>query len=55
MGFFVCKHNEGKVVSIGIINDNEMLKDCYRKYGFEETGLRKFEHLSFTVSLGLVL
>lgn len=44
-----AKQNGGKKVSIGIINENEKLKNWYKKYGFEETGLKKFEHMSFTV------
>ncbi|HIH95242.1 TPA: GNAT family N-acetyltransferase, partial [Methanosarcina acetivorans] len=44
-----AKQNGGKKVSIGIINENERLKNWYRKYGFEETGSKKFEHMSFTV------
>lgn len=44
-----AKQNGGKKVSIGIINENERLKNWYRKHGFEETGLKKFEHMSFTV------
>ncbi|AKB82767.1 acetyltransferase (GNAT) family protein [Methanosarcina barkeri 3] len=44
-----AKQNGGKKVSIGIINENEKLKNWYKKYGFKETGLKKFEHMSFTV------
>lgn len=39
----------GKQISIAIINENSKLKEWYRAYGFEQTGLRTFEHLSFTV------
>jgi ribosomal protein S18 acetylase RimI-like enzyme len=39
----------GKKISIGIINDNKVLKNWYNKYGFVETGLKSFQHLPFTV------
>ncbi|WP_369334798.1 hypothetical protein [Methanosarcina spelaei] len=35
-----AKQNGGKKVSIGIINENEKLKNWYKKYGFKETGLK---------------
>jgi diamine N-acetyltransferase len=41
--------NDGKLVSIGIINDNIHLKDWYGKLGFIETGTKKFKHLPFSV------
>jgi len=41
--------NNGKIVSIGIISENEVLKDWYKNYGFEEVGIKKFDHLPFTV------
>lgn len=44
-----AKQNGGKKASIGIINENERLKNWYKKYGFKETGLKKFGHISFTV------
>ena len=39
----------GRKISIALINENEILKQWYRAYGFRETGLKHFEHLSFTV------
>ncbi len=39
----------GKKISIGIINENKILKDWYKKNGFNETGLRQFSHLPFNV------
>lgn len=39
----------GEKASIGIINENTRLKKWYEGYGFEESGIRKFEHLPFTV------
>jgi GNAT superfamily N-acetyltransferase len=47
--FEAIKSQNGKIVSIGIINENEVLKNWYIKYGFEETELKKFDHLPFTV------
>ncbi len=39
----------GKRISIGIIEENAVLKNWYLAYGFKPTGTRKFEHLPFTV------
>ncbi|MGB4657689.1 MAG: GNAT family N-acetyltransferase [Mobilitalea sp.] len=39
----------GNYISIGIIEENTILKDWYLAYGFHTTGIRKFEHLPFTV------
>jgi ribosomal protein S18 acetylase RimI-like enzyme len=47
--FEEIKSGNGKIASIGIINENEVLKNWYKKYGFEETGLKTFDHLPFTV------
>jgi len=38
-----------KKVSIGIVNENSVLKNWYKLYGFTETGVKKYEHLPFTV------
>ena len=38
-----------KKLSIGIIYEQTVLKDWYKELGFEETGIKKFEHLPFTV------
>ncbi len=43
------KENKGKRVSIGIINENESLKEWYKKLGFIEKGRKTFQHLPFTV------
>ena len=43
------KGSGGKKVSIGIINENEILKNWYINYGFKETGTKVFKHLPFTV------
>jgi ribosomal protein S18 acetylase RimI-like enzyme len=39
----------GKKISIALINENLQLKKWYADYGFKETGIRKFNHLPFTV------
>ncbi len=43
------KENKGKRVSIGIINENERLKEWYKKLGFIEKGHKTFHHLPFAV------
>ena len=40
---------KAKEISIGIINENSVLKKWYEDYGFRETGLKNFPHLPFTV------
>lgn len=47
--FAYVRREGGKKVSIGIINENTVLKNWYRDYGFVETGTRRFEHLPFLV------
>ena len=39
----------GKKISIGIINENDILKKWYLSYGFIETETKVFKHLPFTV------
>lgn len=36
-------------ISIGIVDEHEVLKRWYLAYGFAETGRKRFEHLPFTV------
>ncbi len=36
-------------ISIGIVDEHELLKRWYLDYGFAETGKRRFDHLPFTV------
>jgi Acetyltransferases len=43
------REKRGKKISIGIINENEVLKNWYMSYGFMETGTKVFQHLPFTV------
>lgn len=39
----------GAQISIGIINENTKLKKWYERYGFTQTTLKQFDHLTFTV------
>jgi ribosomal protein S18 acetylase RimI-like enzyme len=39
----------GKKISIGIINENKILKQWYQRNGFIEIGTRVFQHLPFEV------
>lgn len=39
----------GERISIGIIEENTVLKEWYKQLGFEHKGTKKFEHLPFTV------
>ena len=39
----------GNKISIGIIEENSILKNWYLKLGFNHISTRKFEHLTFTV------
>ena len=46
----VCRSTgTGGSVSIGIINENRVLKNWYIEYRFTETGTRKSSHLPFEV------
>ncbi len=36
-------------INIGIIEENTVLKEWYRTFGFVHTGTKKFKHLPFTV------
>jgi len=42
-------NNGGNKLSIGIIDEHKVLKDWYRKLGFQEISTKKFTHLPFTV------
>ena len=39
----------GKLLKIGIMEENERLKQWYIKNGFVSKGSKRFEHLAFTV------
>lgn len=43
------QNKKGKYISIGIIDENILLKNWYLDYGFIEKGTKCFEHLPFTV------
>jgi ribosomal protein S18 acetylase RimI-like enzyme len=43
------KNHDGQKVSLGMINESEVLKDWYQQLGFKETETKTFEHLPFTV------
>ena len=47
--FEFIRANGGKKVSIGIINEQTVLKNWYKGLGFEEISTREFTHLPFTV------
>jgi ribosomal protein S18 acetylase RimI-like enzyme len=47
--FDYVKQENGRKVSIGIINENTVLKNWYKNNGFIETGIRTFDHLPFLV------
>lgn len=44
-----AKQSGYKKLTIGIIEENTVLKEWYAKLGFVHTGTRSFEHLPFTV------
>ena len=47
--FNYVKAQGAKKVSIGIVDENSVLKNWYKLYGFIETGLKQYEHLPFAV------
>lgn len=47
--FDYVRAQKGERVQIGIIDENMRLKNWYTAYGFIESGLKKFDHLPFTV------
>jgi AhpD family alkylhydroperoxidase len=49
--FEYVKKERGAKLSIGIINENIILKKWYQEYGFSETALKKYPHLPFTVCI----
>lgn len=49
--FEYVKRLGGGKISIGIINDNPVIKKWYQRYGFTETGVRSYSHLPFEVCL----
>lgn len=47
--FDYAKRNSVNKISIAMVNENTVLKEWYLAYGFEETGIKNFSHLPFTV------
>lgn len=47
--FAAVKDRGGSKISIGIIDENKVLKNWYTEYGFIETGTKAFKHLPFEV------
>lgn len=47
--FDYARTRGGTKVALGMIDSMDLLKDWYRKFGFKETGTKKFEHLPFIV------
>ena len=43
------RRRKGEKISVGIINDNVILKNWYETHGYVETGTKRFDHLPFTV------
>lgn len=41
--------HDGKKISIGVIDEQTVLKEWYKNIGFKEASNRKFAHLPFTV------
>ena len=46
---YIIKNTSAKKITIGIIEDNTILKNWYSSLGFIHTGTKKFEGLPFTV------
>ena len=46
---YVIKNTGAKKITIGIIEDNTILKDWYETLGFIHTGTKQFDSLPFTV------
>lgn len=45
----ILKDRKGNLITIGIIEENTVLKNWYLDYGFIHKGTQIFEHLPFTV------
>ncbi|MEJ6951365.1 hypothetical protein [Natronospora cellulosivora (SeqCode)] len=45
----LAKDYQTKVLKIGVINENKVLKEWYIDLGFLETGRKNFSHLPFEV------
>lgn len=49
--FEYVKRQGGGIISIGIINENTILKKWYRSYGFMVVAIKTYPHLPFEVCL----
>jgi ribosomal protein S18 acetylase RimI-like enzyme len=49
--FQYVKKERGAKISIGMINENTILKKWYQNYGFVETTVKTYPHLPFTVCI----
>jgi ribosomal protein S18 acetylase RimI-like enzyme len=51
MDFAENRINElgGKQISVGLVDENQRLKDWYKSLGYNETGTKIFDHLPFNV------
>jgi ribosomal protein S18 acetylase RimI-like enzyme len=47
--FGYVNSQDGEKISIGVIDEQTVLKDWYNKLGFKEVSTRRFPHLPFTV------
>ena len=47
--FALARQWGGTLVKIAIVNENRVLKNWYIAYGFEETEMKTYPHLPFTV------
>jgi ribosomal protein S18 acetylase RimI-like enzyme len=45
----IVREKGGSKITIGIIEDNKVLRDWYLKHGFLHTGTKVYPHLPFTV------
>lgn len=49
---FVINHvkkNNGKLISTGVMDKNQKLKNWFKKFGFEEGSKRDYDHIPFTI------
>jgi ribosomal protein S18 acetylase RimI-like enzyme len=48
--FQMIKERNGRKISIGIIDENTVLKEWYERQGFSPVAVKQFPHLPFTVA-----
>ncbi|HPF04613.1 MAG TPA: GNAT family N-acetyltransferase [Spirochaetota bacterium] len=44
-----CKNHDVETISIGVMNQNTVLKKWYQQHGYDEILIKKFPHLEFEV------